>query len=340
MQKNKNNFDDIRVVLAIFVFISHLWALTENHYFLFLANIFDANFAVKGFFCISGYLVTKSYISSSSIYDYANKRILRIYPAYIGVIVFCIIIGLLTSSLRFVDLIGSKEIYRYLIFNSIFLNFLQPDLPGVFEGNHFEVLNGSLWTIKVEAMLYICVPFLVYFLKRFGWKFLSTIVVVSIIWSFYFEFISKSLYGPEISRQFPGQLSYFSIGAMYAFRPNWKNMFKWVSFASLPLLLIISNPYWRSIINPIAFSSIVLYLCTMNYKLPNISKFGDISYGIYLYHFPIIQLCIYKKLFDRNIFIGLVISALFTFLAALLSWNYLEKPLLRRNSYYIKSQVA
>lgn len=339
MKGVNNNFDSVRVGLAVIVFFSHLWALTENQSFWLLANIFDANFAVKGFFAISGYLVTKSYLRSSGLMSYAEKRLRRIYPAYIGAIALCFLIGLTITELSAFDFIKSIESIKYLVVNSIFLNFLQPTLPGVFLGNHLQALDGSLWTIKIEVMLYICVPVLVYLFKKFSPLIVAVIAIIfSISWVVYFDYISNSNYGAEIARQFPGQLSYFTFGAFFAMRPSWLAGLKWIAFLSLLIALISSDPLWKAIINPIAFSSIVLYLCTTNLKLLNLGRYGDISYGIYLYHFPIIQLCVYGKLFDQNIFIGLAISSVFTLLAAYLSWNLLEKPFLKRNSHYIKAQ--
>ena len=334
-----NNFNSVRVGLAVTVFFSHLWALTENQSFWLLANIFDGNFAVKGFFAISGYLVTKSYIRSKSITDYAKKRFWRIYPAYIGAIALCLIMGLCVTNLSALDFFRSIETFRYLVFNISFLNFIEPTLPGVFITNHIKALNGSLWTIKIEVMLYLCVPVLIYLINRFSASLIAVIIVIfSMVWVIYFEYITQSNYGLIISRQFPGQLSYFTFGVLLAMKPNWLGRLKWIAFPSLLAIFISDDPYWRAVINPIAFSSIVLYLSTMKFKLFNLCRYGDISYGIYLYHFPIIQMCVYGKLFDENVYIGLFVSSLFTLSAAYLSWNFLEKPFMRRNSNYIKAQ--
>ena len=64
MIRDKNNFDSVRIGLALIVVFAHIGALTQLKEFGWFANVFDSDFAVKGFFAISGFLVTKSYLSS------------------------------------------------------------------------------------------------------------------------------------------------------------------------------------------------------------------------------------------------------------------------------------
>ncbi len=69
----KNNFDGVRISLALIVFFAHVSALTQAHEFKFFEVIFDSNFAVKGFFAISGFLVTQSYLNCHSNFEYFKK---------------------------------------------------------------------------------------------------------------------------------------------------------------------------------------------------------------------------------------------------------------------------
>ena len=87
---DKNNFDGVRIGLALIVVFAHLSALTQITNFKIFESFFDSNFAVRGFFAISGYLVTKSYLTSISVLEYTEKRLRRIYPAYVTVIIFCL----------------------------------------------------------------------------------------------------------------------------------------------------------------------------------------------------------------------------------------------------------
>jgi peptidoglycan/LPS O-acetylase OafA/YrhL len=332
----KNNFDGVRIGLALIVVFSHLSALTQIADFRIFESIFDSNFAVKGFFAISGFLVTKSYLSSRSILQYAEKRFRRIYPAYTTAIILCFCIGAFATSLSFYDFVKSSQTLKYLASNLIFLNFLQPTLPYVFDSNLTQALNGALWTIKVEVMLYFCVPTLIYLFNRFGsTKIVFSVLFLSIFWVYFFTYSYSGSKGDEIARQFPGQLSYFCIGSFLAVNKKILDYVKWITLFSTLALFACSNPIAKLLIDPLAYSFIVIFLSIAAFRSLNFGKWGDISYGIYLYHFPIIQLIIFVGFFKINVWIGLLVTFISTIAAALLSWHLIEKRLLRRTSHYV-----
>lgn len=332
----KNNFDGVRIGLALIVVFTHISALTQMPEFKMLGIIFDGNFAVKSFFAISGFLVSKSYLTSSNTIQFANKRFRRIYPAYMASIILCLCIGVFTTTISNLDFIKSSQTLKYLFFNLIFLNFIQTTLPGVFDSNPIRALNGALWTIKIELMLYICVPALIYLFNRFGSiKITITLIFLSILWVYFFTYIYSSAMGAEIARQFPGQLSYFCIGSLLALNEKVLGKIKWIALLSTIVLFATANPIAKLFIDPIAYASIVIFLCTAAFRSLNFGKYGDISYGIYLYHFPIIQLIIFLELFQINAWLGLISTFFATLIVALISWHFIEKRFLRRTSHYV-----
>ena len=129
----RNNCDATRTILALIVLFAHIVSLTQ--YQELYQGIFNADFAVKGFFAISGFLVMKSYITSKSLLQFAEKRASRIYPAYIATILFCILIGALTSKLKLNAFFTSSQTLKSFITNISFLNFLSPTLPLTLELN-------------------------------------------------------------------------------------------------------------------------------------------------------------------------------------------------------------
>ena len=333
---NKNNFDSVRVGLALIVVFAHLSALTQLDNFKIFEKIFDSNFAVKGFFAISGFLVAKSFLSSNGLKDYAEKRLRRIYPAYFGAILLCLVIGGYASTLSLADYLISTTTFKYLISNLSFLNFIQPTLPSTFASNPIQAMNGSLWTIKVEVGLYFCIPPIIYLFKKFGSiKVFALIFCLSAIWVYFFLYIFKSNIGAEISRQFPGQLTYFAFGTLLAINQKVYQKLGLVSIIFLALLFLTENPYLKILIDPIAYSAVVIFIATSSFKIINLGRYGDISYGIYLFHFPIIQLLIFIGVFELNIWIGMALAFLITILVSLGSWHLIEKRFLKRSSHYI-----
>jgi peptidoglycan/LPS O-acetylase OafA/YrhL len=333
---DKNNFDGVRIILALIVVFAHLAALTQEPDFKYFEVIFDSNFAVKGFFAISGLLVTKSYLSSRSTLEYAEKRLRRIYPAYTLAIVLCLFIGLFATTLNASDFLKSPQTLKYLLANLTFLNFIQPILPAVFETNPTQALNGALWTIKVEIMLYFCIPALIYFFKRFGSSTTTiTIFFLSVAWVYFFTFQYSGSKGEEIARQFPGQLSCFALGAFFAVNKKMIANIRVIALVSLLALFMTTNPLAKLVIDPIAYSSIVIYLSIAAFRSLNLGKYGDISYGIYLYHFPIIQALIFVGAFEANVWMGFSATFVITLIIALASWHFIEKRLLKRTSHYV-----
>jgi peptidoglycan/LPS O-acetylase OafA/YrhL len=333
---DKNNFDGVRIGLALIVVFAHLTELTHVSDFKYFAFVSDSNFAVKGFFAISGFLVAKSFLSRNNIIEYLEKRLRRIYPAYFTTILLCLCIGLFTTTLNTSEFLKSLQTLKYTLANLTFLNFIQPTLPGVFETNSVQAINGSLWTIKVEVMLYFCIPTLIYFFKRLGSN-ISTFSVffISVAWVYFFTYEYSGSKGEEIARQFPGQLSYFALGAFFAFNENINRKIGAIAVVSLFALFTTSNPLAKIVIDPIAYSSIVIFVSTAACRSLNLGKYGDISYGIYLYHFPIIQLLIFLGAFETNVWIGFSSTFAITLILALASWHLVEKKLLKRTSHYV-----
>ena len=335
---NKNNFDSVRVGLALIVVFAHLSQLTELENFKIFEKIFDANFAVKGFFAISGFLVAKSFLSSSGLKDYAEKRLRRIYPAYFGAIILCLVLGGYATTLTLAEYLTSTTTFKYVVSNLIFFNFIEPTLPSTFVSNPVQTMNGSLWTIKVEVMLYFCISPMIYLFRKFGSiKVFALIFCLSAVWVYFFVHIFKGDSGAQISRQFPGQLAYFASGTLMAINQKVLSKIKLVAIVSLTLLFLSNNPYLKILIDPIAYSAVVIFIATSSLKIINLGRYGDISYGIYLFHFPIIQFLIFIRIFEFNNWIGMILTFLITILVSLISWHLIEKRFLKRSSHYIRA---
>lgn len=156
-----NNFNFLRLLFAYIVVVFH--AMTISGYSYSISKLFDGGMAVCGFFIISGFLIMRSYWTSVSAKSYFIKRCKRLLPAYYFVILICAICLCFLSSLTFGEYFTSPIFRKYVFSNALFMNFLQPSLPGVFDGHP---VNGSLWTIKLEIGFYITVPIIAYVFNK------------------------------------------------------------------------------------------------------------------------------------------------------------------------------
>lgn len=73
---HRNNFDILRLLLAICVMIFHIGRMYGNENL----SLFPGTLAVQAFFIISGYLITESFERSRTLKDYSIKRLRRIAP--------------------------------------------------------------------------------------------------------------------------------------------------------------------------------------------------------------------------------------------------------------------
>lgn len=337
-----NNFDLLRFIFAGTVLLVHAYQISGFQQLEIIAGILSSEVAVEAFFVISGFLIFMSFERSKTIASYAKKRIRRIYPAYFTVVMLCAI-GLIAVSSKSVGDYFSFSFWKYIFANLIFLNFLQPTLPGVFELNKLTAVNGALWTLKVEAMFYLSVPLFGLLFRRFS---RILVLIIAYLLSVAYAGLMDVLAGKtglgfylELGRQLPGQISYFMAGAfIYYYLPLFERRVGYFLVFAV-LALAVNKLFPVSILKPFALAVVVIYfglfLCVGNF-----GKYGDFSYGIYILHFPIIQIMLYLKIFDESPWYFLMAVIFFTAIGSIALWYFVEKRFLFRKSNCLKSTSA
>lgn len=333
----QNNLDLLRLIFASIVVLFHSSALTGLTALAPLGAYCNPRFAVRGFFVISGLLIYRSYTRSSTIRSYLEKRVRRIYPAYFAIVVGAAIVLPLLSR-QFPAHTYGLGFWKYLGANLVFLNFLAPNLPGVFTANGIQAVNGALWTLKIEVIFYLSVPIIYRLSKKFGTNLtIGAIFALSCIWRY--AFWQLSLADPsrtiwqKLDVQFPSAIAYFCAGILLL-----------VHFEKLrehPLLVCVIascafavDQFWgREVFDLISISGFVL-VCGFWRYLGNFAKYGDFSYGVYIVHWPILQCMIWFQFMSHNAgaFLGLALA--FVFLASFLMWHLVEKRFLATSSHY------
>lgn len=341
MRQNKwqfqaNNFDLLRLLFATTVCLVHVYQLSEMAELAWIDNLFSSAIAVKAFFIVSGFLIFMSFERSSSLSSYLSKRFRRILPAYSVVILFSAF-GLFFISEGSYSQYFSAGWLKYVISNLVFLNFLQPDLPGLFETNRFSAVNGALWTLKIELMFYFSVPFFVYLFRRFTTHCVIAVTYcLSIFYQNGLDWLAVSLSEPlyqMFAKQLPGQLSYFMVGAfLYYHLPFFKTHWKLFFLAAISFFLLKDQfpLFW---FEPVALGTIVI-IAGLYYPLGNFGKYGDISYGVYIVHFPIIQVYLHLGWFAHRPIALLLSVVLVVAFSGILLWHLVEKRFLMRTSHY------
>jgi peptidoglycan/LPS O-acetylase OafA/YrhL len=333
--KHNNNFNFLRLLLAVLVLLSHSPELMDgNTRREILTNIFHtisfSELAVDGFFLLSGYLILQSWQRTPELISFLKKRILRIYPGFICATIICAF---------FVAPIGASSLNYFSEFNT--LKFLKgmllldtPVIPPVFVNQYYPVVNGSMWTIAYEFRCYLFVAIfgIISTIQRSKVWLILAVAFISIAID---PVLSTKIYVRSLSYLFgnPKELIHFlsffcAGGCFYLFKDRIHYTKTRICIAVSITVLSLFEIHLLHIILPTMGAYIFFLFSFLN--LPALQKFGsysDISYGTYLYGWPTQKLLIWY--FPQ-------ISPWLLFISAcgisgglgLLSWHLIEKPFL------------
>lgn len=340
-QAHRNNFDFFRLMAAISVWYSHCFSLMKQADPLSRLSSFESfgSLGVTIFFIISGYFVTMSYENNQSILRYAKNRFLRIFPALCAVVLASVfILGPLVTSLSLHDYFTHSQTWRYL--RSLLIFPLQYELPGVFPNNTVTTINGSLWTLQHEVRLYGVIALLgvLGILRpRLMWGILLGLYAIRLYGAFFHLHLNDRL----LTRKW-GDLemavrlaSQFMAGSLLYLARERLALRK--DYFALAMLACIASPFlpviYGRLLFDLAFAYAVIYLGFLKLPLlPAASRWGDFSYGFYLYAYPMQQLSLHLLGNNPNFAVFLYASFMATLLCAILSWQLVEKPALRLKS--------
>lgn len=297
-----NNMGVMRYLLVLSVFVTHYNILTGTEYGFFIEG-YDA---VGCFFSLSGFLVYGSYLRRRShaghyLSGYFKSRALRLLPAYVTTVLFFAIVLVAVSTLPAWQYFGSWHFWKYLGANLGFVNFVEPTLPGVFEGMRMDAVNGSLWTMKIEWMLYLAVPVLVWLSARLhnrATAVLTTVYLLSAAWVVIFfhlyENSGRGIY-EILGRQVFGQLCYFCSGVLiyYWFDELMRRRWLMLAVAVLCYYSVSFLDFGLGLLfRPIGLTYIVIMLSMTGRWGTWEGKRDNVSYNIYLVHWPMTQVAV------------------------------------------------
>ena len=314
----KNNFDFIRILAASMVLFSHQFALSGFAEPRPLPGLTLGSISVAIFFVISGYLISSSWINEPNLWKFTAKRILRLFPALAFVVFLSVFfLGPALTQLSIPEYFKDRVTWDYL--SNIYLE-IRYALPGVFNSNPYpSAVNGSLWTLPYEFKWYLIVALLgITRLIKFK-LFLIPLFILIVI----YEFKSSLPNGlPRIDSLW--YLGIFFLGGMVlsVMRISGKTYL----LIMLASIILYSLHYWFFAFT-LALPVSIIYFGSKSFPfIRNIAKFGDISYGVSLFAFPVQQTILYLLGGATHFWILLSLSLIFTYLLAFISWKFVEEP--------------
>lgn len=332
-----NNFDFLRFFAASLVVFSHSYPITgELEPLERMANgLSFGHIAVLMFFSMSGFLIAHSFAQSKSLSNFVKARILRIYPALAVAVSGCVILGALVTSLPTPAYLANWDVKAF-IFNNGSLLYFYPNLPGVFQTNPFpKTVNGSLWTLPIEIRMYAAVILFggLGLLKTPWLGNLALIALLGIV-----ERYPISLEFLTLPPQATSLFEVFVIGVLFYI--NRAQVPLRASFAFTAIVIFALVPF--ELVRLLAVAYLTLF-CAFSLKPRIVSgwgKYGDLSYGIYIYSFPIQQTLVLALPLARKPILLFGLTYVIILPLSFLSWHGVEKPMLKLKRFKFRGVFA
>jgi peptidoglycan/LPS O-acetylase OafA/YrhL len=332
---HQNSFGFIRLLLSILVVLQH-------SFFVLTGNLKDepmnrlglgyglGTLGVFGFFALSGYLITQSWARSPKLAGFLRNRVLRIYPGFIvAALITVFVVGRLGAGPSYYEQFSLLQLVKCLVTLTI------PGNVESFDGLAVKgILNGSLWSIPAEFACYLLVAAAgLTRMLTFRWPLLIALVVTLAV-------PTETMVAPllpwlrmpysNLVQQFVGMVPFFLAGmCAYLFRDRIRYTRRGAAIAGALLLVCLA----ADVVSRAALAILGAYLlfalafCRAP-RLQGIGQKVDLSYGVYLYHWPC-QLAIVWYFRELSPWLLFPVSLLGAGLLALGSWHFVEKPCLR-----------
>ena len=326
---DENNFDFLRHLAAFLVIYGHSLALLGLPY----QRLWGTPVSVLGvlmFFSLSGYLVTQSWQRDPRLVAFFIKRALRIFPALTACVIFtACLLGPIFTRISVCEYIWNPHFAEY--FENLIL-LIRYNLPGVFESNIYpNAMNGSLWTLPVEFLCYIVVSALAFGRRplRFTTVALAGIVICTCsAWLAAYTGPQIVLWGTDVP-QAASLMPFFFVGSFFFVAKGLVPLRLDVAIVAIFALFAVEG---LGLGNLLTFSSwlavpyiVITFGLAATAVLRRFGRFGDFSYGMYLYAFPIQQSIVHLFKNDVGFYTLVVLTTAGSAACACLSWHLVEK---------------
>ena len=354
--------DGLRGLAALLVFAIHVWIYQLPNTVVLRRDswektlLFEGRVAFVMFFVLSGYLLYRAFARAAlgpgtavNVRSYLVRRAARIVPAY-----YVAILGTLALLWAAGDVPGRRLVDAVQL--PLFLVFGQNYTPDT-----LLKLNAATWTLAVEVVFYLMLPVIGWLALRWGRGrmgrqafLLGGLAAAGLAWN---AIDYAAGWGPVASHSPPSFLPYFACGMLVALLVEWRR-----ARGAAPLgsgvsaglvggaaALLVLNGWWHATSAPdslamevladsgaaIAFAAIIAALVLGTGSGVRwlgsrpLAWMGEITYGFYLWHIPLLVFARGLGILPSGIVLGLaVLPVAIAFGAA--SWRWVEQPFMRR----------
>ncbi|WP_171027446.1 acyltransferase [Pseudarthrobacter sp. NamE2] len=330
----RNSLNGIRLFLAACVIVSHSWVIGNIGAEPEAGGKHLGEWAVLGFFAVSGYLITRSRLNGQPASSFFLARFLRIYPGFIVCLLMVAFVfaplSLLVGSPGSFTLVDSLTYVarNFLLYppvvNQLNIGTTVPNtpVPGIW--------NGALWTLFWEAACYVGVGILGCFgSRRLRVGFSAGAFGVATVTSLA---VAEGYVPTNVLTMTSPLIAAFSAGALVYFFSNSIHIVPAV-VVSVGVLVIALFTGTASVLAPMPAALVIM---TLGSVLP-FTRLGaktDLSYGVYIYGVPV-QNILEIGWPDLPVIAFILLSLLLTLPLAWASFRLIEAPAMRlRSKFY------
>jgi peptidoglycan/LPS O-acetylase OafA/YrhL len=332
--RRDNSLNLVRLVLALLVLVSHAYAITARGPEPEWQDTTLGTWAVYGFFALSGFLITGSRLGST-FGPFLLRRIARIYPGFLMCLVVTVV---LFAPFAYWRQHGGLGAYlttpdwpiNYVI-NNLTLKIFGGTVAGTLADAPFPgIWNGSLWTLYYEFLCYLIVGLLLSIpLVRRNPGLLVLAFGASVALLAHPEWAERYV-GNHLDVIFLMPLLPYFLGGAVAWVLRDRVPQHWyvaLPAAALFIAAITWRPEWGG---QAAAPLLAIVLIWIGQVLPSPAwmRRNDVSYGAYVYAFPMQQLAVLIGIGVSPIG-NMVTAAAGTAVFAAASWFCVERPAMR-----------
>lgn len=349
-----NNFNAIRIAMALMVVWSHCFALyygTEafEPVSLLLNGQYNAGeIGVRVFFIVSGFLITQSFLNSRTTGRYLAKRVRRVYPGFLVATAICTFIVVPSFATDGWRLIMPGAVFDWL-WRGLTLQELIPPADA-FRTNPIQAVNGALWSIRYEFWFYLCLAALGVGKLLTRHRLMLLILLGAIAIKCWLEMTGRKPGGGafEVLIGWPyiwfSMAPFFLVGCVtFLYGPQLQRSPSMLAGLLLAMLasahLLGASRILFDMLCPFALAYALFYIAFAPVmRWPGTDRLGDASYGTYLYGFPIQQMV--KATFSLSFPAYILTCLALSLIAGFLSWHLIEKWFLSHKAQARSSQES
>jgi peptidoglycan/LPS O-acetylase OafA/YrhL len=338
-----DNFTLLRLLLSVAVVVSHAASVGTGRHMdeplYALTGYTLGEHGVNGFFAVSGFLVAMSWDRRGGAMPFAAARLLRVFPGLIAaVLVTALCIGLAMTRWPAADYLMNGQTWTF-VWTTMFTFKSAGLLPGVFEGNPLRWPLSTVWTLRYELLCYAG-------LLAYGWAGGFRRPVIGLLAAGFaalalvvLGFAGAIPKGPETALRLPLIFACGSLAYLYRDRvPLHAGILAGLAVA-LSLAALAFPPLYKPLLFIASAYAFLFIAVAPGLSHPRLEPPGDISYGVYLYGWPVQQML--QALYPATSgWLMLAPALAITCGLAALSWLLIEKPALRLKSSLLGARQA